>query len=100
MRGQRRGGWFELDWDAPVMAHPGWTNDTETLVLAVREAGWFAMTWQAREAAEGAVLTWGWVGTDDNGVLHPCHMSGWCDELDDYLDETTQVTLARFDSSG
>ena len=44
----RRGGWAEIDLvdlpDELILAHPGWTNDRETLVIGIREAGWFVST--------------------------------------------------------
>ena len=44
----RRGAWAEIDLaDLPtelILAHPGWTNDRETLAVAMRETGWFPTT--------------------------------------------------------
>ena len=101
MKNQRRGRWVELDVDGvPTLVHPYWTEDTETLTLAIRETGWLATAGQAREAAEGARLHWRWIGTDEDLQLRDCHWDGWNDELGDYLSDVSQVTLAELPSLG
>jgi hypothetical protein len=90
---QKRGNWYAIELDGTLtMVHPGWTNDQETLGLALREEGVFDTTYQAYQAAESAILTWGWIGTDDSGALVRCDSDG--EYSDGEADDVTHVTLA------
>lgn len=96
----RRGPWVEFETDDPdelVLIHPGWTNDTESLVLAIRETGWFATTYEAVAAAERAALSWGWVGLDDSGTLQRCNAAGQGEVTGD-LTEVHTITFATLEN--
>jgi hypothetical protein len=99
----RRGGWAELDLDdepdAMVMAHPGWTNDRETLSLGVRETGWFPTTGEAMRAAEAADVKWGWIGVTDQSTVVICDSEGLAVGSGEEVTDVSQVTLARITSS-
>ena len=96
----KRGQWFELDVDPSsstyVLVHPGWTNDLESLTIAVREAGWFPTSKGAYEAAERAVLSWGWLGVDDSGEVRACSMDGTPEGDDSDSDPLQDVESATF----
>jgi hypothetical protein len=95
----RRGEWDEIDLaDEPeslILAHPGWTNDRESLALAVREAGWFVTSRDAFVAAEDAQLKWGWVGVTDDRTVVICDSDGIAAGTGDDVNDILQVTLAR-----
>ena len=81
MTRQRRDPWFEIELrddpdDVRVLFRPGWTNDTEGIFLPLRETGWFATTYETRQALERMVLTWGWIGVDDDLNLVECSAEG------------------------
>jgi hypothetical protein len=99
----RRGGWAELDLDdeseAMIMAHPGWTNDRETLILGIRETGWFPTTGEAMRAAEAAELKWGWIGVTDESTVVICDSDGIAVGTGEKVVDVSQVTLARITSS-
>jgi hypothetical protein len=94
----RRGPWVDIDLadmpEAMVMAHPGWTNDRESLSLAVREVGWFPTTWQSFAAAEDAELKWGWIGSNADGELVLCSAEGTPVGPGENVNDVSQVTLA------
>lgn len=94
-----RGGWVEwesTDPDEMVMVHPGWTNDTETLILGVRETGWFGNHHAVYEAVENAELSFGWLGVGDDGELYTCTAKGFRDDEDDEpLSDVGPVTFAK-----
>ena len=98
----RRGPWAEVELrDAPgelVLIHPGWTNDRETLVPSIKEAGWFHYGMDAFRAAEDAELKWGWVGVDEELNVVVCSADGVVGETGEVADDVVQVTLARIDS--
>ncbi len=95
----RRGGWAEVELDdlpeELILAHPGWTNDRETLVVAVREAGWFVSTGEAFRAAENAEIKWGWIGVTDESTLVICSSEGLAAGSGEDVTDVLQVTLAR-----
>jgi hypothetical protein len=95
----RRGEWDEIDLaDEPtalILAHPGWTNDRETLALAVRETGWFSTSRDAFGAAEDAELKWGWVGVTEDRTVVICDATGIGAATGTEVDDVLQVTLAR-----
>jgi hypothetical protein len=95
----RRGEWDEIELvDEPgalLMFHPGWTNDRETLVVGIREAGWFRATGDAFRAAEDAELKWGWIGVTDQSTLAICSSDGIAAGTGETVDDVLQVTLAR-----
>lgn len=96
-----RGLWAELEVDGEeLLVHPGWTSDTDTLAIALRETGWFPTTREAYEAANEARLSWGWVGVDDDLHLRACHWNGLCDAIGDYVSDVSQVTLASITRLG
>ena len=96
---QRHGCWDEIELvdepDALLMFHPGWTNDRETLVVGLREAGWFPTTGAAYQAAEDAELKWGWVGVTEDRTVVICDADGIAAATGGAVDEVLQVTLAR-----
>jgi hypothetical protein len=99
MMNMRRGEWDEIDLDDEpdtlMMFHPGWTNDRETLVVAIRETGWFPTTRQAFQAGEDAELKWGWVGITDESTLVICDSDGTAAKTGEEVSDVVQVTLAR-----
>lgn len=94
----RRGLWEELDLadlpDELLLVHPGWTNDRESLALAIREVGWFPNTWQSFAAAENAQLKWGWIGVNAELETVLCTFDGATVGSDESVNEVQQVTLA------
>jgi hypothetical protein len=94
----RRGLWIDVDLadmpDEQVMLHPGWTNDRESLSLAVREVGWFPTTSLSFQAAEAAELKWGWVGTNADQELVLCDVEGTPVGAGENVNDIAQVTLA------
>jgi hypothetical protein len=98
----RRGPWDEIELgdepDALIMAHPGWTNDRETLALAVRETGWFPTIGQSFRAAESADLKWGWIGVNDQSTLVICSSDGLAVSTGENVSDVLQVTLARINN--
>lgn len=95
----RRGAWEEIELaDEPgalLLYHPGWTNDRETLALAIRETGWFLSMRMSFEAAEEAELKWGWIGVTDQSTLAICNSEGLAAGSGENVNDITQVTLAR-----
>ena len=81
--------------DTPLLICPGWTNDTETLVLPLRETGWFETTAEAYRAFENVQLYWGWVGVDQDQKLVICSSEGAVDDSEEIVTDVMQVTLAR-----
>ena len=105
----RRGPWVELETSNPnefVLVHPGWTQDTDSLFLAIRETGWYATNAAVIDAVEHIELSFGWIGVDENGDLAQCHFDGrptsvdLDDEDTDRLDEVNTVTFARICNAG
>lgn len=94
----RRGFWDDVDLidlpDQLVLVHPGWISDRESLALAIREGGWFPTTGQAFDAAETALLKWGWIGTTDDDEVTLCTSNGATVGTGESVKETRQVTLA------
>lgn len=94
----RRGPWVDLDLvdlpDALLLVHPGWTNDRESLSLAIREVGWLPTTAQSFEAAENAELKWGWIGTNADQELVLCNAEGTPVGTGENVNDVAQVTLA------
>ena len=94
----RRGLWVDVDLaDLPgrqVMLHPGWTNDRESLSLAVREVGWYPTTMMSFQVAEDAELKWGWVGSNADGELVLCSAEGTLVGTGENVNDVSQVTLA------
>lgn len=99
----RRGLWDELDLadepDALMLFHPGWTNDRESLALAVRETGWFATNAEPFRAAEDAELKWGWIGVTEDRNVVICNSDGIAAATGAEVNNILQVTLARIPSS-
>ena len=95
----RRGAWDEIeladDPDALTLFHPGWTNDRDTLALALRETGWFLSTRESFQAAEDAVLKWGWIGITEDRTVEICDADGIAAATGAVLNDILQVTLAR-----
>jgi hypothetical protein len=100
----RRGPWVDIDLadlpEALVLVHPGWTNDRESLAMAIREGGWFPSTWQAFHAAENADLKWGWIGVNDQLETVLCNSVGATVGTDENVNDVRQVTLALVPSGG
>lgn len=96
----RRGAWNELELrdsdDDLMLFHPGWTNDMTGLLLPLRETGWFSNGFEVRDALDHAVLSWGWVGVDDDLNLVQCSSGGEVLETGESVEQVVQVTLARF----
>jgi len=94
----RRGPWAEVDLrDAPellVLVHPGWTNDRETLVPSIKEAGWFHYGFDAFHAAETADLKWGFIGVDEELNVVVCSVDGDVAATGEIVTDVLQVTLA------
>jgi len=99
----RRSSWDEVEVvdepDSLLLLHPGWTNDRETLVMAIREAGWFRSTGEAFHAAEAAELKWGWIGVTDQSTLAICSSDGIAAGTGEDVSDVLQVTLARITDS-
>jgi len=95
----RRGEWDEIELvdepDALLMFHPGWTNDRETLALALRETGWFPTNAAPFVAAEDAELKWGWIGVTEDRTVVICDSDGIAVATGAAVDDVLQVTLAR-----
>jgi len=95
----RRGEWDEIELgdepEALILAHPGWTNDRETLALALRETGWFATNAAPFEAAENASLKWGWIGVTEDRTVVICDSEGIAAGTGVDVNDILQVTLAR-----
>lgn len=93
----KRGLWVDLDLadlpGEPVLVHPGWTNDRESLSLALREVGWFATTSEAFAAAENADLKWGWIGTNADQETVLCNVNGTTVGTGENVNDLAQVTL-------
>jgi len=95
----RRGEWDEIgladDPAALIMCHPGWTNDRETLALAIREAGWYFTNRESFQAAEDAELKWGWIGVTEDRTVVICSEDGIAAGTGTEVNDISQVTLAR-----
>jgi hypothetical protein len=94
----RRGLWVDVDVaDLPgemVLIHPGWTNDRESLSVAIREVGWFPTTMLSFLAAEEAELKWGWIGNNAEREIVLCDAEGTPVGTGENASDVAQVTLA------
>jgi len=97
----RRGPWAEVDLrddpEALVLVHPGWTNDRESLVPSIKEAGWFHYGFDAFRAAETAQLKWGFIGVDEELNVVVCSADGDVVATGETVTDVLQVTLALID---
>jgi hypothetical protein len=95
----RRGPWDELELasepESLILVRPGWSNDRESLSLAIREAGWYPTIGESFRAAEDADLKWGWIGVTDESTVVICGPDGILVETGEQLVDVSQVTLAR-----
>ena len=100
----RRGLWVDIELadlpDQQVMVHPGWTNDRESLALAIREVGWYPTTMMSMLAADEAELKWGWIGTNADREIVLCSAEGTPIGTGENVNDVAQVTLALISTGG
>jgi hypothetical protein len=100
--GLRRGPWMEIELPSRegelLMLAPGWTNDRTGLLLPLRETGWFSMGWEASDAVANAVLSWIWIGVNDDSELVECSWDGLELATGEDVSDVRQVTLAQVGS--